>query len=206
MKIQIRKTPTYLKCLAETRARVDADVRRLQKIHDEIAEKLTEAKTERDSCDCLIRKYDERLDPNVITPIQAWKGRYGPRGALKRFMLKQLENAWPEAVTTLEIAWAVQQEFKIDFLMKEERIAWLRNSIRRGLKLLVVAGKAERLHEVINGITNELGRWRFKPQGDTSLDSLRVAAETAGVGVRQEVKRRGRPPKAKPVAEDPPED
>ncbi len=115
VKIQIRKTPTYLKCLAETRARVDADVRRLQKIHDEIAEKLTEAKTERDSCDCLIRKYDERLDPNVITPIQAWKGRYGPRGALKRFMLKQLENAWPEAVTTLEIAWAVQQEFKMDF-------------------------------------------------------------------------------------------
>lgn len=197
MKIKIRNTPTYLKCLAETRARVDADVRRLQKIHDEIAEKLTEAKTERDSCDCLIRKYDDRLDPNVIPPIQAWKGRYGPRGALKRFMLKQLENAWPEALTTVEIAWAVQQEFKIDFLMKEERIAWLRNSIRRGLKLMVLDGKAERLHEVINGITNELGRWRFKPHGDTSLDSLRVAAETAGVGVRQEVKRRGRPPKSK---------
>lgn len=197
MKIQIRKTPTYLKCLSETRARVDADVRRLQKIHDEIAEKLTEAKTERDSCDCLIRKCDERLDPNLITPIQAWKGRYGPRGALKRFMLKQLENAWPEALTTLEIAWEVQQEFKIDFFLKEERTAWLRNSIRRGLQIMVLDGKAERLHEVINGITNELGRWRFKPKGDTSLDSLRVAAETAGVGVRQEVKRRGRPPKLK---------
>jgi hypothetical protein len=124
VKIKIRNTPSYLKGLSETRARVDADVRRLQKIHDEIAEKLAEATAERNSCDCLIRKYDARLDPNVIPPI--------------------------------------------------------------------------------NGITNELGRWRFKPQGDTSLDSLRVAAETAGIGVRQEVKRRGRPPKSKPVVSAPP--
>ena len=92
MKIKIRNTPSYLKGLAETRARVDADVQRLQKIHDEIAEKLAEATAERNSCDCLIRKYDERLDPNVIAPIQAWKGRYGPRGALKRFMCRRATN------------------------------------------------------------------------------------------------------------------
>jgi len=33
MKPQMRKTPSYLKGLAETRARADADVQRLQKIH-----------------------------------------------------------------------------------------------------------------------------------------------------------------------------
>ena len=206
MKIQIRNTPSYLKGLAETRARADADVLRLQKIHDEIVEKLAEATAERNSCDCLIRKFDERLDPTRIKPIRAWKNRYGPRGELALTIYELLQAAWPEAITTLEVAWAVQQKFKIDFLTKEERTAWLKNSVRRKLNFLVDRGVVERLHVLKDGATKELGRWRLKPQAGTSLDALRAAAGTAGVGVQQEVKRRGRPPKAKPVAEDPTED
>lgn len=202
MKIQTRRTPTYLKCLAETRARADADAQRLQKIHAEVTEKLAEAEAERDSCDCLIRKFDHRLDPSLIAPIRAWKGRYGPRGALKRAMVKLLEKAWPETLTTMEIAWAVQIEFQIDFLTREESVEWLRNSVRGGLKSLVIAGVVERLHEVTNGLTNELGRWRFAPPAAPGLDALRAVAATAGVGVQQEVKRRGRP-KSKPVVAAP---
>lgn len=62
MTIEIRRIQSYLKGLAEVRARVDADVQRLQKIHDEITAKLAAAMVERDSCDCLIRKYDQRLE------------------------------------------------------------------------------------------------------------------------------------------------
>lgn len=108
MAIEIRRTHAYLKGLAEVRARVDADVQRFQKIHDEITAKLAAAFSERESCDCLIRKYDQRLDPNQIQPIRAWKGRYGSRGALQRSMTKMLEEVWPEALTrTLRPAFSI---------------------------------------------------------------------------------------------------
>lgn len=196
MKTVIRNTPSYLKGLAETRARTDADVQRLQKIQDEVTEKLAEAKAEREACDRLIRKFDERLDPNLIEPIGAWKGRYGERGQLGRTLARCVEAAWPESVTTQEVAWAIQMEFQIDFLTKKERYEWVRNTVRRRLNIFVSWGLVERMHELTTGVGIEQGRWRWKPQVGVSLDELLAAAETAGVGVKQ-AKRRGRPPKQK---------
>jgi len=106
MKIQIRNPPSYLKGLAETRARADADVLRLQKIYGEIAEKLAEAAAERDSCDCLILKYDDRLDPNRIAPIQSWKGRYESPRVLRRLQLlrrwshEEIKQVFPRSART----------------------------------------------------------------------------------------------------------
>lgn len=198
MKPQMRKTPSYLKGLAETRARADADVQRLQKIHDEVAEKLAEAQAERDSCDRLIRKYDERLDPNLIAPIRAQKGRYGEHGQLTRIIVSRLETAWPDSVSTQELAWAIQMECQLDFMTKVARYEWVRNSVRRKLNILVSLGAVERLHEVAKGAAQEHGQWRWKPQAGVSLDELLAAAKSNGVGAKQ-AKARGRPAKPKPV-------
>ena len=78
----MRKTPSYLKGLAETRARAHGDTIRLGKIRDEIHAKLEEAKFLVESCDRLIVQYDSRLNPTLIQPVGAWQGRYGKRGAL----------------------------------------------------------------------------------------------------------------------------
>lgn len=75
MPTEMRKTPSYLKGLAETRARVAGDVPRYQKIHDDVWQRLAEAKAELDACDRLIRKFDKRLVREQIEPIQAWQGR-----------------------------------------------------------------------------------------------------------------------------------
>lgn len=81
----MRKTPSYLKGLAETRARVAGDLQRYEKQHPQLEVKLkaaeadldrcqrlysgvcrglAEAKADLESCDRLIRKFDDRLDPS----------------------------------------------------------------------------------------------------------------------------------------------
>jgi len=76
----MKKTPSYLKGLAETHARAVGDVVRLEKLFSEISAKLTESKANLAACDRLIRKFDARLNPTLIVPIHAWQGRYGKRG------------------------------------------------------------------------------------------------------------------------------
>lgn len=77
MATDVRKTHSHLKGLAETRARADGDMRRLQQlldeidpmlaeavriqtIHAQVTAKLAAARAERDACDLLIRKFDDR--------------------------------------------------------------------------------------------------------------------------------------------------
>jgi len=59
----MRKTPSYLKGLAETRARAAGDVLRLQQILDQVKESLAKAQAEVEACDVLIKKFDDRLEP-----------------------------------------------------------------------------------------------------------------------------------------------
>ena len=181
----VRKTPSYLKGLAETRARADGDVQRLQRIHEDIGQKLTEAIAERDACDKLIRKYDVRLNPELITPIRGWKGRYGRRGQLRESVLQLLQNRFPDTVTTTELSWELEIEFNLDFVTRAERKQWGHSSLVTALRSLVVGGKVERLHDISAGPTGEVGRWRWISDAALSLDHLREQATALGVLVQQ---------------------
>jgi len=66
-------------------ARSAGDVQRLEKVLIEVNKKLLAAKAELAACDRLIRKFDSRLNPNLLVPINAWMGRYGIRIMLERF-------------------------------------------------------------------------------------------------------------------------
>jgi len=155
----MRKTPSYLKGLAETRARVANDVLCFQQLIAELQEKLTCAQTELDACDTLIRKFDDRLDPNQVEPIKGWQGRYGKRGALRAAILKLLKEHAPRELTTTAIGWAMQEEFKLVFYVPDEREAWLANSVRNCLKKLVKEGLAEPCHDRSN--TGLVGSWKW---------------------------------------------
>lgn len=154
----MRKTPSYLKGLAETRARAAADVLRYQQVIDEITVNLNKAKAEIDACDQLIKKFDERLDPALIEPVLHWKGRYGKRGALREAILNLLEARAPTAVTTTEIGWQMQLKFDIGFNHWTERKRWMTNSIGNCLKTLVKEGLAEACHD--QSKTGGVGSWR----------------------------------------------
>jgi hypothetical protein len=176
----MRKTPSYLKGLAETRARVAADVRRYQQLHDEIGEALEKAKAELTACDMLIRKYDERLNPELIEPIKAWKGRYGKRGELKEAILETLKARAPDFVTMAEIVWELRVRFKLDFISWHYQVQWSRGTVGKQLRRLLEQGVVERLHDPVAN-AGLVGSWRWKGEGCESLGDLAALAKSSGV-------------------------
>tara|TARA_R110001583_G_scaffold165276_2_gene317815 strand:+ start:19680 stop:20273 length:594 start_codon:yes stop_codon:yes gene_type:complete len=187
--VTMRKVPSYLKGLAETRARVSAEVARLERLQADINAQLEKARTELTSCDTLIRRFDERLNPSLIQPVRAWKGRYGKRGALKEAVLGYLQKAAPEAVSTQELVLFLHQHFALDFIHPDEAKAWRANTLLRRLKEYVQEGLVERLHDISQGNTGEMGYWRWHTPMSTIAD-LAAAAAQAGVPTVTRTKRR----------------
>ena len=193
----MRRVPSYLKGLAETRSRAAGELQRFQQLYDEIGRKLADAKAEIASCDLLIRKFDPQLNPNLIVPTRYWKGRYGKRGQLTESIFRILGEHWPEAITTTELCWKLQLEFELDFPTADERQRWIHHSINNRLKLFRSKGLVERLHNVTpEGQCSEVGRWRLVSKKGDGLEVLRETAETTGINIQQ-AKRRGRPAKPK---------
>ena len=215
----MRKTHSYLKGLAETRARAagslqrlkqlrsevqgklkvaKADVERYQKLEIELVLKLEEARTDLKSCDWLIRKFDSRLDPSEIAPIAAWKGRYGKRGALKEAVSRTLKARAPVALSIPDLTTVIILEFQLTFATDKAMKAWAHNSIGGVLKTLLLEGLVERIDAPKTEWGGPTGTWRWKGDAEASLDELRSSAVVAGMQVKQ-AKRRGRPPKQKPA-------
>lgn len=182
----MRKTPSYLKGLAETRARVAGDIRRYEQLFSDISQALEKAKAELAACDTLIRRFDERLNPELIEPIKAWKGHYGKRGALKASIIRILKERAPDSITTTELGLELQLEFRLDFNDWKARRGWLHRSVASCLQALVKKGLVGRLHDP-TVFTGEPGRWRWKGEGCESLGDLAALAESSGAGTRSEV-------------------
>ena len=180
----MKKTPSYLKGLAETHARAAGDVQRLETILGEVTAKLAESKIVLVACDRLIRKFDDRLKPNLIAPIRAWQGRYGSRGELRTTICQILKDAAPVERTTFELCIELQLKFGLEFATSHDYRRWQRNSVLNALKALMKMGLVERLHTVTDGLAVEMGRWRWKSEINT-VDELRVQAAAQGVGVQQ---------------------
>lgn len=170
----MRRTPAYLKGLAEVRARAAGDMDRLQKLYDEIGADLAKAQGKVASCDLLIRDLDARLEPERIPNIKGWQGRYGKRGVFRAAIKRHLQEAWPDAITTLELCWKLQLEFRLDFPTPAEEVKWRHHSVSSVLKFWTQDGQLERLHVLgqAKGLKPEVGLWRWKPECAGSLESL----------------------------------
>lgn len=175
----MRKTPSYLKGLAETRARAAGDLERALKLLAGVQQTVITAQHDLAACDRLIRKFDASIDPDKIPAIRGYQGRYGQRGKLADAVADYLcENA-PCDVGTLEVALALQAKFGLEFGTAQERSRWVTSSVAGRLRKFVAAGLVERLHDTC---TAEEGRWRWKQPQD-SLSELRERALRAGVPV-----------------------
>ncbi len=197
------RTHPYLKGLTQTRARLAGQLRAwdkrkarlaarelapleraIAKVHARIeclasqqrlvAEKLA-------ACDKLIRDFDGKVDPAGIVAIQAWAGRYGPRGNLSDHLHAVLDQH-PQGATTRRIADLVMAALGITFTSKAERKAWVANSIRNRLREWRAAGLVE--------VEHPQGRsagaiWRHRPGAASSLAELRARAGMAGVAIRE---------------------
>lgn len=183
----MRKTPSYLKGLAENRARIAGDLNRMCRLFDELEKSIASAKVELDSCDVMIARFDKRLDPSAIASIRGWQGRYGKRGELIAAVTDYLKNAWPEDVATVELCWHLELKFSLDFISQKERTRWIENTLRGRLRALVNQGKLERCHSGSGGYpTKEVGRWRWvMDDAVPSGDQLRAQATAAGLSTQQ---------------------
>lgn len=174
----LHRTPSYLKGLAETRARAAGDVLRLEKLAKEIRQKLADARAEVEACDRLIKRFDGRLDPTQIVPINAPNAAYRGRGNLVRAIERIIRDSHPGEITTTELLWELQVEFELDFETPAQKKRWADNSIRPTIHVLMERGCIERLHDASHH-NGEAGRWRWVTQAD-SLDALTALAQQAG--------------------------
>lgn len=176
------RTPSYLKGLAETRARAASEVERYAVLVPELIAKFATAQAELEACDLFIRKFSPGTDPSRIPSVQAWQGRYGLRGALKDAIAEHLRACAPAEVSTPALANAIAAKLGLKFPTKEARRAWLHGSVGKQLKRLVTEGLIKRMHQQEWCTSKNPGRWRWKKQRATTMDELRAMAAAAGIG------------------------
>jgi len=180
----MKKTPSYLLGLAETRARAAGDLLRYEKIAQDVAVLIENARQAVTAADLLIRRLDSRLDPSDIEPIRAPKYFGGMRGKLKETVIEILKREAPGSVTTTEVAIELQIRFQLTFETAALRSRWQGNSVSRLLRVLYENKLLDRLHDP-HALTGDGARWRWKSDKSTSSDALRADVEARGGTVLQ---------------------
>lgn len=169
------RTHPYLRGLAETRARADSQCSSLTAQLATLAYRLEKARTERDACDSLIRKFNPKLLPEAIQPItEGQRTQYGQRGALTKVILAALQQAYPESISTSAIALHVEATFQLTFSTRTERRNWVCKSLSNRLRSFARDNIIERLHDP-NENTGQPGVWRWIPKGGPSADLQNLA-------------------------------
>ena len=135
MTTDVRRTNSYLKGLAETRARSAGDVIRYERLLGELGDLLEKARAEVAWCDGLIKKFDGRLDPTLIPPIHG-RSAYGKRGSLKAAMFEILKRESPSEVSSTELCLELELRFGLDFPTPKHRYQWRRGTVIRELRRL----------------------------------------------------------------------
>ena len=179
----MQKLSPLMKGLVETRARADAECLRLSLLIENLTTQLAKATSERNSCDQLISRINNQIQPSQIEPINAWQNRYGKRGTLKQTIITTLKNAYPNILSTSQICSSLQSKFNLAFNTPSERKDWVSNSIGNLLNKLARAQKILRLHNpTINSGQPGLWQWIPNNQENSNLQTLAAHAGLTTVG------------------------
>lgn len=137
----MKKLPSYLKGLVESRVRSAGDLERLERLRDRIDEQIAEARKRLEAADTLIVDFNPVVDPSLIEPVH---GRRPRVGTVKEVIDQVLRDAAPRALPTPEIAFEVAERIKIRFSTLGEYREWSVNCVYRALHKKWGAGKVER--------------------------------------------------------------
>jgi hypothetical protein len=153
------RRPSALKWLMETRARLAGDAERLRELLKALADEEAKVQKKLAEVDAVLKQFDGTLAPEVIPALRGWKGRYGKRGALRETVLSVLREAYPNALTSFEVATHVTFRLSLDFKCRSEAEHWQDSKLRKVLQQAVAVGEVEALPSERRG-TN---RWRLIP-------------------------------------------
>lgn len=180
-----QQTPPTLKWLLNERAALLGQVTRLDAQLGRAREEALAAANEAARLAARVRTFEEHrrtaaasaaaLDvvlsttfpnaqPDAAGVVNAWAGRYGPYGGLKRYLLDTLNKAAPAALSTGELMSAAEARFRLDLQSRAERDTF-RFHLRRALR---TAGHL--VEEVPAQGKGGALRWRWK--GNPSLAAL----------------------------------
>ena len=200
----MKKIPTELKQLAERRARVvgalsasvpseqyadQIEILKLQLKNMEAMFLASSKKKER-LLEELAHIDKQFLDayPTVntgsIEPIAAWKGKYGKRGALRKFVLETLKSYAPAFIPTTKLSELATIEFSLVFENSAARKKWNDNSFRSALKSLSIDGRVERSEEPLSAEHKGLSHWRIKQESHPTLASLSMQSSSIVAALR----------------------
>lgn len=127
-------------------AQLAGDIRRYERLMAELADALAQARSTLAALQVTLREFDQGIDPAAMPPRNAWAGKYGQRGALKQAVLKLLQEAAPEAVTTTEMGLRLAARFGLHFATSADFRTWVDNTLLPQLKRCARQGAIERLH------------------------------------------------------------
>lgn len=133
----MKKLPSYLKGLAEARARSAGDIERLEELRALLDQEIESARTKLRAADTLIRDFSPFLDPSQIQPIKPRKGRHG---GLRAGVGLILRDAAPSALPTNEIAFLVAEKLELRFHTVADFHRWAKNAVARELRKQSDAG------------------------------------------------------------------
>ncbi len=162
--VEMKRTPSALKWLAEQRARKAGEMlvhdqicKRLEYDVNELRTELAEAelklraadqkkdvvRAELNALDKVVGIFDVEINPEAIQPVNGWAGRYGKRGALNQFLLETMQAAYPKALSTKELEFRAIEHFMLSFEDREQHRHWYAGTFRGTLKRLCANGAIE---------------------------------------------------------------
>lgn len=168
---RISQLQARLRKVEALRQRLSSDLKSRQ-------QRLTQTTQLISALDTTIAMSHPAANPEAGGAVRAWAGRYGKRGALRAYLLKKIQTAGPDGISTTQLIESAIQHFQLPVKLPSER-ASIRNSVKSNLGALHKDGLTEAT-SVLQPNGHPLNYWRVRDQ--TTLSELRALVALQGTG------------------------
>lgn len=156
----MKKTPSALKWLAQTRARTAHDLAQSERVQAAVVARTATLREDLAAIDRTLTLYDPDIEPERVQAVQGHRPDYGQRGALTAAIARILKAQAPHYVSTELLLVMLCAEFGLEFATPQELSRWRKNVVARRLRHMLDQGLVEREQDP-SVWTVEFGRWRW---------------------------------------------
>lgn len=164
-------TPSALKWLAETRARLAHDLADSERIQAVVLARTSKLRDDLAALDRTLTIYDPAIRPENVEGVQAHRAAYGKRGSLIEAIERLLKAQAPSYVSTEMLVLLLSVEFNLQFDTRQDLSRWSKNVVGRALRKLVDRGVVEREQDP-SVFASKFGRWRWGQSVAVALADL----------------------------------
>jgi hypothetical protein len=157
----MKKTPSALKWLAETRARTAHDLAESERVQTAVVARVARLREELAALDRTMTVFDPGIEPARVQAVQGHRPEYGQRGNLTGAIGRILQAQTPHYVSTELLLLLLCAEFGLEFATPQELSRWRKNVVARRLRHMLDQGLVEREQDP-SVWTAEFGRWRWE--------------------------------------------